>query len=119
MELAGVSLSRELRALALSHTIPVRRGTAGELGHNFTYRQHPHAVNGRLHQAHQPLREERIGNAVPGLAHRVGAEWSCEWRGREERALDAAAQVERVNLSKGPSALTCFRRLSCAQPGVR
>ena len=29
----------------------------------------------------------------------------------EERALDAAAHVERVAL--------CFRRLSCAQPGVR
>eukprot|EP00964_Phaeocystis_antarctica_P127947 scaffold91672_cov33-Phaeocystis_antarctica.AAC.1 len=34
------------------------------------------------HQGHQPLREERVAKAVPGLAHRVGAEWvarSARW----------------------------------------
>jgi hypothetical protein len=75
MGLAGVSLGRELRALALSHTASVRRGTARELGHKLACRLRPHTVNDRLHQGHQPLREERVGKAVPGLARHVGAEW--------------------------------------------
>mgnify|MGYP000391222415 CR=1 FL=1 len=40
---------------------------------------------------HQPLRElERVGKAVPGLAHRVGAEW------RGAHVGGRAAQVERT-----------------------
>ena len=31
--------------------------------------------NARLQHGHQPLREVRVGIAVPGLAHHVGAEW--------------------------------------------
>jgi hypothetical protein len=34
----------------------------------------PHTANDRLHQGHQPLREVRVGKAVPGLAHRAGAD---------------------------------------------
>ena len=60
MGLAGVSLGRELRALALSHTAPVRRGTAGELGHKVACRQRPHSASGRLHRGHQLLSEERV-----------------------------------------------------------
>ena len=52
---------------------------------------------GTLHQGHQSLREERVGKAVPGLAHlQVGA----EWRGR--RTLGAAAQVERATMVLPP-----------------
>ena len=77
MGLAGVSLGRELRALALSHT---RFGAAwhrlSELGHKLAPQTAlPYTANHRLHQGKQPLREERVGKAVPGLAHRVGAEW--------------------------------------------
>ena len=35
----------------------------------------PSHTKGQRHQGHQPLREEHVGKAVPGLAHRVGAEW--------------------------------------------
>ena len=39
------------------------------------YRLRPNTANDRLHQGHQPLPEECVGKAVPGLAHRAGAEW--------------------------------------------
>ena len=70
--LAGVTLGRELRARALSHTALVRRATAGELGHEVACRQRPHSASGRLHRGHQLLSEERVGSAVCELAHRVG-----------------------------------------------
>eukprot|EP00964_Phaeocystis_antarctica_P124096 scaffold87787_cov37-Phaeocystis_antarctica.AAC.1 len=50
----------------------------------------PHTPNDRRHQGHQPLREERVGKAVPGDLHTVLAPSG------EERTLNAAAQVERA-----------------------
>ena len=41
--LAGVTLGRELRARALSHTALVQRGSAGKLGHEVAGRQRPRA----------------------------------------------------------------------------
>ena len=108
MGLAGMSLGRELRAPSSE---PHRFGAAW---HRLRTRSQTRVQTCALTQqmigcasrpSDQPLREERVGKAVPGLAHRVGAEW------REERRTGAAAQVERAAL--------CFRRLSCAQPGIR
>ena len=49
------------------------------LCHKVAYRLRPHAPNhtkwSGASRPYQPLREERVGKAVPGLAHRVGAEW--------------------------------------------
>ena len=78
--LAGVTLGRELRARALSHTALIRRATAGELTenilvHEVACRQRPHSESGWLHRGHQLLSEDRVGRAVPGISHRVGPEW--------------------------------------------
>ena len=72
--LAGETLGRELRARALSYTALIRRGSAGELGHEVAGRQRPRPGNGRLHRGHQLLSEERVGRSVIGLPHGVGSE---------------------------------------------
>ena len=58
--LAGVTLGRELRARALSHTALVRRATAGVLDDEIVCGQRPHSGSGRLHRGHQLLREDRV-----------------------------------------------------------
>jgi hypothetical protein len=82
MGLAGVSLGRELRALALSHTASVRLrcGVAppeNSVTNSCADCALTDTANARLHhKAISPcVSEERVGTAVPGLAHRVGAEW--------------------------------------------
>ena len=72
--LAWVTLGRELRARALSHTALVQRTTAGEVGREVARGQRPHSGSGRLHRGHQLWSEERVGSAVLGLLQRVGVE---------------------------------------------
>ena len=60
----------------------------------------------RLHQSrrHQPLREKRVGKAVPGLSHRVGAEWRGAHVGGQphrSNALDGAAAASTVACTRG------------------
>ena len=102
IRLAGVTLGRELRALALSHTAPVRHGTAGELGQKVAYRQRPHSASVRMHRDHQLLSEEHVGRAVPGLAHCVGPEWrgahaGCSRTARARCAMAYASTAQAVH----------------------
>ena len=103
MGLAGVSFGRELRALAT----PLRCGVAPPENSVKNSRADCALTQQMIGcmDGHQPLREERVGKAVPGPAHHVGT----EWRG-QERTLDAAAQVERAAL--------CLRRFSGAHSRV-
>ena len=68
------------------HILPSDRLT---VGHKLACRLRPHTANDRLHQGHQPLREERVGKLFLDL-HTVSAPSG------EERTLGAAAQVERA-----------------------
>ena len=93
IRLAGVTLGRELRALALSHTAPVRRATAGELGHEVACRQRPHSASGRLHRGHQLVSEERTGCLLVVTLHRVPMRVSE--RGAPCAPLDERAELKR------------------------
>ena len=72
MGLAGMVTGRELRALALSHT-PLWSGF-GAAWHRLRTRSQTRVQTAPSHskwsaasRPSQPLREERVGNAVPGL----------------------------------------------------
>ena len=97
-----MSLGRELRALVLSHT-PLRYIVAPpekSVTNSVVCRQRPHTkMIGDIKAISPCVSEERVGKAVPGVAHRVGA----EWRGAHGGTLNAAAPVE--------CAALCFRRL--------
>ena len=67
-----------------------------------------HNYSDRLHRGHQPLREERVGKAVPGLAHRV-------WR----RVASSAERVQPHRssaLDGAAAALTVARTRGVAMP---
>ena len=109
MGLAGVSLGRELRALALSHT-----------GHRFRCGVAPPENSVTNSRADCALTQQMIGciKAITPCVKSTSAKLllalhTMSAPSGEERTLDAAAQVERG------CATVCFRRFSGAQPGVQ
>ena len=96
MGLAGVSVGRELRALALSHTASVRRGTACE-----------NSVTNTCTDC--VLTQQMIGciNATSPCLKSTSAKLLLDLHtvsapSGEKRTLDAAAQVERAALKRMP-----------------
>jgi hypothetical protein len=118
MGLAGVSLGRELTELYSEPHRALRCGV-GPPDNSVTNTRTDCALSRTKRSAaprpHQPLLEEHVCKAAPGLAHRVGAEW------RGAHVVGAAAQVERAALTYASAASAAHSRVyggCAAEAGV-